>query len=189
MHNPSTSKLVREIARDAFYQRWMVWLPLLFTSLIVFGGYSGDVMGVQWVAELATIAGATISSINVWAEKSSFPQATQLIFLLAWMFSFYYAFLIARWKPYQEMYVGSLTGWRRHLKAVPGVVMICAGLFLFTFTPPTEPNCTRMCIYESTFIQVIYSTGISIFLGYGFALTYWCLANLSSAYFGRRKND
>lgn len=108
MRNPSTSKLVQEIARDAFYRRWMVWLPLLFTSVIVFGGYSGDVMEVQWVAELATIAGATISSINVWAEKSSFPQATQLIFLLAWMFSFYYAFLVARWKPYQEMYVGSL---------------------------------------------------------------------------------
>ncbi|KWU49682.1 hypothetical protein AWV77_17215 [Pseudomonas palleroniana] len=188
MRNPSTSKLVQEIADDAFYRRWMVWLPLLFTSVIVFGGYSEDILGVQWIAEFAALAGANISSINVWAEKSSFPQATQLIFLLAWIFSFYYAFLIARWKPYRKMYVDSLTGWRRNLKALPGLVMICVGLFFFNVTFPAEPNCTKICIYESKLIQVIYSSGMSMLLGYGLALTYWCLANFSRAYFCREKS-
>lgn len=190
MRNPSTSKLVQEMARDAFYRRWIVWFPLLFTSVIAFGGYSEDVMGVQWVAELAGIAKANISSINVWAGKSSFPEVTQLIFLLAWLFSFYYAALVARWKPYREMYVGSLTGWRRHLRALPGLMMVCIGLFFFNVTLPAEPNCRRMCIYESEFIQVIYSNGISFILGYGFALTYWYLANFSRVHFcGGEKNE
>ena len=190
MRNPSASKLVQEIARDAFFRRWIVWLPLLFTSVIIFGGYSEGVMGVQWVAGLAGIAEANISSINVWAGKSSFPEVTQLIFLLAWLFSFYYAFLVARWKPYREMYISSLIGWRRHLKALPGLVMICVGLFFLNVTFPAEPNCRQMCIYESEFIQVFYSTLGSMLLGYGFALIYWCLANFSRVYFcGGEKNE
>ena len=189
MRNPSTSDLVQVIARDAFFRRWIVWLPLFFTSVIIFGGSSEDVMGIQWVAELAGIAEANISSINVWAGKSSFPEVTQLIFLLAWLFSFYYAFLVARWKPYREMYVRSLTGWRRHLKALPGLAMICIGLFFLNVTLPAEPNCTRKCFYESEFIQVIYSNGISFLLGYGFALIYWCLANFSRVFFCGGENN
>jgi len=50
MRNPSTSKLVQEISGDTFYRRWTVWLPLLFTSVTIFGGYSKEVMGLQWVA-------------------------------------------------------------------------------------------------------------------------------------------
>ncbi|MBV7490514.1 hypothetical protein D3C85_863340 [compost metagenome] len=190
MRNPSTSKLVQVMASDAFYRRWIVWLPLLITSVIVFGGYSKDVMGIQWVAGLAAIARANISSINVWARKSSFPEATQLIFLLAWLFSFYYAFLVARWKPYREMYVGSLTGRRRHLKALPGLMMICIGLFFLNVTVLEAPSCRRMCIYKSEFIQVFYSNGVSFLLGYGFALIYWYLANFSKIYrCGGEKNE
>lgn len=131
---------------------------------------------------LVGIAGANISSITAWAEKSSSPEATLLIFVLAWLFSFYYALLVARWKPYRAMYLGSLTGWRHHLRALPGLGMTCIGLFFLSITFAVEPNCTRMCIYESTFIQVIYSTTGSMLLGYGFALIYWYLANLSSVF-------
>jgi hypothetical protein len=57
-------------------------------------------------------------------------------------------------------------------------------------TLPAEPNCTRKCIYDSMFIQVIYSSGGSMLLGYGIALIYWCLANSARFYFcGGEKNE
>jgi hypothetical protein len=63
------------------------------------------------------------------------------------------------------------------------LVMICIGLFFLNMTLPAEPNCTRLCIYESKFIQVIHSNAISFLLGYGLALVNWCLANFSRVFF------
>lgn len=63
-----------------FLSGWMVWLSIFVHVCNSFWRYSEDILGVQWVAEFAALAGSQYPSINVWAEKSSSSGDTINIF-------------------------------------------------------------------------------------------------------------
>ncbi len=178
MQNSQASKIVHEVSNDAFFKRWVVWLPLVMTFVLVVSGVAKAIMSLSWVAVAMVFVDSNIPSISSWSSRSSTPSDTSFIFLLAWCFSIYYATLIAKWKPYRESYIRSLVGWRRYVKALPGVIMCGLGLFFLNVFFPYEPDCHRLCVYDSQFIQIIYSAGGSMLLGYGFALIYWWVARL-----------
>jgi hypothetical protein len=185
MLKPRSSKIVQESTEDIFFQRPITWVPLLFTSVVVFGGLSADFLNLTWANALVNLAVDTLPSVEKWAERSYFPEITKLIFSLAWFFSLFYAVLISRWGPYRQKFLSSLVAKRRHLAILPVATMIGFGMFFLMVTFPEEPNCTRKCIYESPFIQVLYSTAGSMFLGYGLAMLYWWISNFSRIHFDR----
>lgn len=178
MRNSQTSKIVREVSGDAFFKRWVVWLPLILTFIFLVSGVAEAIMSLSWAPGLLDVVEKIIPSIVDWSSRSSTPNETSFVFLLAWCLSFYYAALIAMWRPYRESYVRSLVGWRRYVKGLPGLIMCGVGFFFLSVAFPYEPNCRRLCIYESQVIQIFYSTGGSMLLGYGFALIYWWVIRL-----------
>jgi len=176
VRNRSVSKIVQEASSDDFFKRFIFWIPLLLTFLVVFGGGVGVLIEMHWFVELSVLIGSGISSIDKWTSNSMYPDETRTVFIFAWVFSLYYAVVVVRWKPYREMYLKSLVGWRRRARALPGVAMLGFGLFFFNVPFPAEPGCSRLCIYESISLQIFYSSVASMITGYGFALLYWWLA-------------
>jgi hypothetical protein len=185
MDKPPGSSLVQVPTDDQFLWRPIAWIPLLFTSIVVFGGWSADFLKLTWANALVSGLAQTLPSIETWAEKSFFSEVTRLIFALAWLFSVYYAVLIACWVPYRTLFLRSLVNRRRHLAILPVVVMGGFGVFFLTVTFPEEPHCTRNCVYESAVIQVLYSSVGSFLTGYGLAMLYWWLSNFSRIHFDR----
>jgi hypothetical protein len=180
MLEPSGSKIVQVPTEDRFWWRPVVWGPVLFISVVIFGGFSDGVLSLAWVSTLVNVAASTLPSVETWSQKSFFPEATRLIFVWAWLSAAFYAVLIASWAPYRKMFLSSLVKRRRHLAVLPVVTMIGFGVLVLTVTFPEEPNCTRRCIYEFTWIQVLYSSVGSFFAGYGLAMLYWWITNFSS---------
>ncbi|ROM55966.1 hypothetical protein BK649_03135 [Pseudomonas canadensis] len=185
MLEPRSSNIVEIPTEDGFWRRPIAWVPLLFISIVVYGGFSEDFLNLAWAGISVNSAADILPSIETWARKSFFPEITRLIFVWAWLSIAFYAALIAGWAPYREMFLKSLVGRRRHLAVLPVVTMMGIGVFLLTVTFPEEPNCTRKCIYEAPWIQVLYSSGGAFLTGYGLAMLYWWITHFSTIHFAR----
>ncbi|MDE2034529.1 MAG: hypothetical protein KGI95_15820, partial [Pseudomonas sp.] len=90
MLKPPGSKIVESPTKDRFFQRLIFWVPLAFTSVLVFGGLSEGFLNLRWANALVGGLAEALPSIEKWAQRSYFPPVTKLIFSLAWLFSVFY---------------------------------------------------------------------------------------------------
>jgi len=186
MLKPRSSKIVQEVDVELF-QLPIFWVPFVFTSIVVFGGYSESLLSLTWVDALVRAAADTLPSLERFAAKSRFPDVTRLIFTMAWLFSLFYALLIARWTPYRDQFfLGPVVSKRPHLTGLVVALMIGGGVAFLTLIIPEESTCTRKCFYKSPAFQVFYTGAGSYLLGHGLAMLYWWLSNFTRIHFSKR---
>lgn len=177
MYIPSDPKIFKAIGGDRFVKSWHFWIPFFVAITIAYVVPSSIFQAVPIVEEIVLIVSSVVPSIDIWVERSYFPVTTRLLFSYYWVLIFYYAYIIATNKDYENGFLGAMNSWRRHLKPFGVLVFIVGFWFLFNAVVPVERSCFRLCIHESRAIQTVYGFIMSICSGYPLAMVYWWFKN------------
>lgn len=181
MYIPSDPKVWTEIGRDPLLRKPRFWLPALGAALIAFGMPDNIFEKLPFLAVIVNIISDAIPSVDIWTQRSSFPNITQLLFAYCWMIMPLYAYVVATHKPYEQAFLSKWLGrkqWIRNLKPILLILIWISFFLLFYYIAlPVDTACSRMCIHESKLLQGFYGLFFSIGGGSICGAVFWWLKN------------